>query len=353
MRVHAFAADALGAALRPFDYELPELSPYEVDVTVSHCGICHSDVHLIDNDWGISRYPLVPGHEIVGTVAATGSAVEQLRVGERVGIGWQSGSCLRCEWCVNGYENLCRRKALTCVGRHGGFADVVRTDSRFAFPIPERLDSAGAAPLMCAGVTVYAPMRRYGVRPHHHVGVVGIGGLGHLTLQFAHAMGCEVTAFSTSPGKREEAASFGADHFVVSRDPAQMRAVANNLDFIVATASAALPWTNYLEALRPNGTLALVSLPFRDEGDVVSVPASLLVTGQKSVRGSMTGGRAITQEVLAFAARHNIAAKTEIFAFAHVDDGVARVRSHAARYRVVLEHDATSPFSGDAEGAND
>ena len=231
----------------------------DVDVKVSHCGICHSDVHLIDNDWGISHYPLVPGHEIVGTVAATGEAVEQLNIGERVGVGWQSGSCLRCEWCLNGYENLCRSKVLTCVRRHGGFADFVRTDSRFTFSIPESLGSAGAAPLLCAGVTVYAPMRRYGVRPHHHVGVIGIGGLGHLALQFAHAMGCEVTAFSTNPEKKDDAAAFGADHFVMSRDPSQMRNAAQTLDFILSTATAPLPWTAYVEALRPNGTLTIVS----------------------------------------------------------------------------------------------
>jgi uncharacterized zinc-type alcohol dehydrogenase-like protein len=177
MQIRAFAAQAPGAELEPFDYELKKLGPYDVDVKVSHCGICHSDVHLIDNDWGISHYPLVPGHEIIGTVAATREEVEQLSIGERVGVEWQSGSCLRCEWCLNGYENLCQSKVLTCVRRHGGFADFVRTDSRFAFSIPESLGSAGAAPLLCAGVTVYAPLRRYGVRPHHHVGVVGIGGL--------------------------------------------------------------------------------------------------------------------------------------------------------------------------------
>jgi uncharacterized zinc-type alcohol dehydrogenase-like protein len=305
---------------------------------VSHCGICHSDVHLIDNDWNLSQYPLVPGHEIVGTVAATGPDVGQLSVGERVGVGWQSGSCLRCEWCLNGYENLCQSKVLTCVRRHGGFADFVRADSRFCFSIPESLDSAGAAPLMCAGATVYAPMRRYGVRPHHHVGVVGIGGLGHLALQFAHAMGCEVTAFSTSSEKKDDVAAFGADHFVMSRDPSQMRKAARTLDFILATASAPLSWTHYVEALRPNGTLTLLNrLSSKDEAGVVTAPASLLVAGQKSIAGSVTAGRAVTQEMLAFAARHGIAAKTEEFSFANINSAVHRVRSNAAHYRVVVK----------------
>ncbi|MGP8011097.1 MAG: NAD(P)-dependent alcohol dehydrogenase [Halobacteriota archaeon] len=338
MRIHAFAARAPKAALQPFDYEQDNPGPYDVDVKVSHCGICHSDVHLIDNDWNISHYPLVPGHEIVGTVAATGTAVEQLKIGERVGVGWQSGSCLRCEWCLNGYENLCQSKVLTCVQRHGGFADFVRTDSRFTFSIPESLDSAGAAPLLCAGVTVYAPMRRCGVRPHHHVGVVGIGGLGHLALQFAHAMGCEVTAFSMNPEKEGDAAAFGADHFVVSRDPAQMRRTVRTLDFILATATAPLPWTAYIKALRPNGKLTIVSrLSSNGEEGVVTAPASLLVAGQKSIAGSVTGGRAVTQEMLAFAARHDIAAKTELFSCADINSAVERVRNNAAHYRVVLE----------------
>jgi uncharacterized zinc-type alcohol dehydrogenase-like protein len=338
MQIRAFAAQAPGAELEPFDYELKKLGPYDVDVKVSHCGICHSDVHLIDNDWGISHYPLVPGHEIIGTVAATGEEVEQLSIGERVGVGWQSGSCLRCEWCLNGYENLCQGKVLTCVRRHGGFADFVRTDSRFAFSIPESLGSAGAAPLLCAGVTVYAPLRRYGVRPHHHVGVVGIGGLGHVALQFAHAMGCEVTAFSTNPEKKDDAAAFGADHFVMSRDPSQMRNAARTVDFILAAATAPLPWTAYVEALRPNGTLTIVSrLSSEAEAGVVSAPASLLVAGQKSIAGSVTGGRAVTQEMLVFAARHDIVAKTEVFSYADINSAVERVRNNAARYRVVLE----------------
>jgi len=338
MRIHAFAARAPAAPLQPFDYELHKPGPYDVDVKVSHCGICHSDVHLIDNDWDISHYPLVPGHEIVGTVAATGTAVEWLNLGERVGVGWQSGSCLRCEWCLNGYENLCQSKVLTCVRRHGGFADFVRTDSRFTFSIPESLDSAGAAPLLCAGVTVYAPMRRYGLRPHHRVGIAGIGGLGHLALQFAHAMGCEVTAFSTDPEKKSDAAAFGADHFVLNHDPAQMRTIERTLDFILATAAAPLQWTAYVKALRPNGNLTILSrLSSKGDEGVVSAPAALLVAGQKSIAGSVTGGRALTQEMLAFAARHDIAAKTEVFSCAEINSAVERVRNNAAHYRVVLE----------------
>ena len=338
MRIHAFAAQEPGAALQRFDYEPLQLGPYDVDVKVSHCGVCHSDVHLIDDDWNISRYPLVPGHEIVGAIAATGTEVEQLSIGQRVGVGWQSGSCLRCEWCLNGYENLCQNKVLTCVRRHGGFADFVRTDSRFAFEIPDTLDSAGAAPLLCAGVTVYAPMRRFGLRPDHHVGVVGIGGLGHLALQFAHAMGCEVTAFSTKPEKRDDAYTFGADHLVDSRDARQMRDTAHTLDFIVSTATGPLPWATYVRALRPNGHLTIVSpLTAKGEAGEVGAPASMLVSGQKSISGSVTGGRSVMQEMLAFAARNGIIARTEVFSHKDINRAVQRVRNSEAHYRVVLQ----------------
>jgi alcohol/geraniol dehydrogenase (NADP+) len=338
MHIQAFAAREPGAALHPFDYELGAPGPYDVDIEVSYCGVCHSDVHLIDNDWNISRYPLVPGHEIVGTVAAAGTEVEQLSIGQRVGVGWQSGSCLRCEWCMNGYENLCRNKVLTCVKRHGGFADYVRTDSRFAFTIPDSLDSAGAAPLLCAGVTVYSPMRRFGLRPNHRVGVVGIGGLGHLALQFAHAMGCEVTAFSTNPEKKDDAYTFGADHFVDSRDAKEMRATARTLDYIISTATVALPWSAYVEALRPNGELTIVSrLSSHGDKGSIGALAPILVAGQKSISGSVTGGRDAMREMLAFAARHHIAARSEVFSCEDLNGAVQRVRSNQARYRVVLQ----------------
>jgi uncharacterized zinc-type alcohol dehydrogenase-like protein len=338
MHIHAFAAREPGAALHPFDYELHKPGPYDVDIEVSHCGICHSDVHLIDNNWNISHYPLVPGHEIVGAVVAIGDKVERINVGQRVGVGWQSGSCLHCEWCLNGYENLCRHKVLTCVKRHGGFADFVRTDSRFAFSIPESLDSVGAAPLLCAGLSVYAPMRRFGLRPYHRAGVVGIGGLGHLALQFAHAMGCSVTAFSTNPEKEGDAFAFGADQFVNSRDVNEMRQIARTVDFMLSTADAPLPWSSYLEALRPNGQLTIVSrLSSQGEIGSVAVPAPVLVGGQKSISGSVTGGRDVMREMLAFAARHHIVAQSEVFSLTNVNAAVERVRNNEAHYRVVLE----------------
>jgi len=271
-------------------------------------------------------------------VKATGFNVEGLSIGQRVGVGWQSGSCLCCEWCLNGYENLCRKKVLTCVKRHGGFADFVRTDGRFAFAIPDSLDSASAAPLLCAGLTVYAPMKRIGLRPHDHVGIVGIGGLGHIALQFARAMDCEVTAFSTNPKKEEDSFAFGADHFVNSRNENEMQGTKRTLDFILLTASAPLPLSPYMEALRPCGNLTIVNrLNSRGEGGNIAVSAPVLVGGQKSISGSLTGGRDVMREMLAFAASHHIIARSEVFPQTDINGAVQRVRNNEAHYRVVLE----------------
>ena len=338
MSVHAYAALQPRAPLQPFDYKPRELAPFDVEIMISHCGVCHSDVHLIDNDWGISQYPLVPGHEVIGIVTALGTHVDRLSIGERVGVGWQANSCLQCEWCLSGYENLCQDKQLTCVGRPGGFADHICVDSRFTFPIPKSLDSAGAAPLLCAGVTIYSPMRRYSVQPCHRVGVVGIGGLGHLALQFAHRMGCEVTAFSTHPDKEDEAHAFGADLFVTSNDAIQMEKATRTLDFIFVTAIKPLPWEAYMKMLRPNGRLTIVSpMTSETETGVIAVPTSILVGGQKTISGSVIGGRGMMHEMLAFAARHRIVAQTEIFPFVEINQAIRRVRDGEARYRVVLQ----------------
>src|SRR5512139_2529524 len=222
MSFHAYAAHARKGPLVPFVYDPSPLGPHDVEIRITHCGICHSDVHLVDGDWGVGSYPMVPGHEIVGTVAALGPEARHLETGQRVGVGWQRGACLGCDLCGTGDENLCPRNEATCVDHHGGFADRIRVDGRFAFPIPDALASENAAPLLCGGATVYSPLRRW-VKPPMRVGVVGIGGLGHLALQFARAMGCEVTAISSSPDKAAEARGFGAHHFLATREPKGFR----------------------------------------------------------------------------------------------------------------------------------
>jgi len=331
MSFHAHAAHSKKSALKPFVYEPAPLGPHDVEIRITHCGICHSDVHLVDGDWGMGSYPMVPGHEIVGTVTALGPEVRHLEAGARVGVGWQRGACLVCDSCIAGDENLCASNVATCVGNYGGFADRVRLDGRFAFPIPEGLASENAAPLLCGGATVYSPLRRW-VKPSMRVGVVGIGGLGHLGLQFAAAMGCEVTAISSTPDKEAEARGFGAHHFLATREAKALRSAASSLDFILSTVFATPDWDALLGALRPNGVLCLVGAT----SEPLSVQAFTLLGGQKTVTGSAIGGRPAIREMLAFAARHGVAAKTQVRPLAEADAALGDVRQGRARYRIVL-----------------
>ena len=331
MTISAFAARAAKETLVPFTYEPAPLGPADVEVEISHSGICHSDLHLIDNDWSTSSYPLVPGHEIVGTVAAAG-AQATLAVGQRVGIGWQRSACLDCDLCRAGHENLCARQQATCVGHMGGFAQRIRTDSRFAFALPPSMDAAAAAPLLCGGATVYAPLRRWGVGAGARVGVIGIGGLGHLALRFLHAMRCQTTAFTSSPDKRDEALRLGAADAASSTHAGEIRGYAGRFDFLLCTVPARLDWITYLQTLRPNGVLCLVGAP----PGLLQIPASLLLTGQRAICGSDIGSPAAIREMLAFAAEHGIAAQVETAPMAEVNAALQRVRENRVRYRMVL-----------------
>lgn len=330
MTISCYAAMESGKALEPFEYEAKELGPKDVEIAISHCGVCHTDVHLIDNDWGISSYPLVPGHEIVGTVAALGSEVTALEIGQRVGVGGQSGACHECESCAKGQDIFCAEPVYTAVHDFGGFATSIHVDSRFAFPIPESISSETAAPLLCAGITTFTPLRRY-VNSTSKVGVIGVGGLGHMALQYAKAFGCEVTAFSTSPEKEKESKSMGADHFVNSKDVVQMEATAGTLDFILSTVSADLDWSGYLNALKPNGTICVVGV-----GETISIPAVPLIFGQKTITSSLIGNRSDFVEMLEFSARHNIAPKVEVMPIAEAEKAVSTVRSSRLGHRLVL-----------------
>ena len=334
VEIHGLAAHAAGAQLVPYRYEPGELAAHEVEVKISHCGVCHSDIHLIDNDWGNSKYPFVPGHEIVGTVSAVGTGVKDRMVGERVGIGWQSDSCGICEWCRQGDEHLCANCQGVCLGRNGGYADAVRVNSRFAIPVPDGLDSENVAPLLCAGITVYSPLRKHGVGPFSRVGVVGIGGLGHLGLQFAKAFGAEVTALSTSKDKEAEARELGATGFVNTRDTAELKKVAGSFDLVLSTVSADQDWQALVNSLRPKGTLCIVGVP----PSPITLQAFPMISGQRSVAGSPIGSPRDLHEMLDVAARHNVKAVTERFAMAKANDAIAKVKKGKVRYRAVLEN---------------
>lgn len=325
---------AAGAELLPFRYDPGQLGLQEVEIAISHCGVCRSDIHLISNDWGTSHFPFIPGHEIIGIVTAMGADVRSLKMGQRVGLGWQADSCGQCEWCTRGMENLCPASVATCVHRHGGYADRVRANARFVIPIPEALDSEHAAPLLCGGITVYNPMRTHGINPSSRVGIVGIGGLGHLAIQFARVFGAEVTAFSTSAAKEGEARGLGAHNFVNTRESKAVKEVAGTQDFILSTINADQDWGVYIQTLRPTGTLCFVGVP----PSPVSVHAFPLVAGLRSISGNPTGSPYRLREMLDVAARHGVKAQTERFPMAKANEAIERVKKNKVRYRAVLEN---------------
>ena len=333
-QIRGLAAHAAGAELLPFRYEPGNLGSREVEIGISHCGICHSDLHLIANDWGISQYPFVPGHEIIGNVTAVGPEVHSLTVGQRVGLGWQSNSCGECEWCAKGLENLCPQMEATCVRRHGGYADRVRANARFVFPIPEPLSSEQAAPLLCGGITVYSPLRSHEINPSSRVGIIGIGGLGHMAIQFARVFGAEVTAFSTSAEKEREALQLGAHRFVNTRESRALKEVAGSLDFVLSTVNADQDWSVYVQALRPAGSLCFVGVPPKP----VTLQAFPLIAGMRAITGSPIGSPARVREMLDVAARHGVKAMTQSFPMASVNDALAKVKKNKVRYRAVLEN---------------
>jgi len=333
--VRAWAAMEPGGALVPYEYETGPLGRDEVEVAVRYCGICRSDLAMIDDDWEISRYPLVPGHEIVGEVVAAGPGVTGVRVGETVGIGWYSGSCNRCVRCLSGRHNLCGEAEGVIVGRHGGFAERVRCREPWAVPIPAGVDPRTAGPLFCGGITVFAPIVELGVSPLDRVGVVGIGGLGHMAVRFLAAWGCHVTAFTTSPEKADAAREMGAHEVVGTRDVAALDALAGTLDVVLVTVHAPLDWDRYVAALAPGGRLHLLGgVP-----DPVPVRAFSLITASRAISGSPVGSPPVIARMLEFAARHGIAPVTEPFPMSRVNEALDHLRAGRARYRVVLEAD--------------
>jgi len=332
---NAYAAKSAKGPLEPFSFNPGELGPEEVEIKVTHCGLCHSDLSMLDNEWGMTNYPLIPGHEVVGTVSALGEEAKGLKIGQKVGLGWFSHSCLSCHECLSGDHNLCSTAQGTIVGRHGGFADRVRAQWTWVRPLPEGLDMAKTGPLLCGGVTVFAPLLIYDVPATSRVGVIGIGGLGHMALQFTNKWGCEVHAFTTSDSKEAEAKKLGA-HFVHNtKQPDTLKKLARSLDVIISTINAPLDVSGLLDTLKPKGHLHTVGAILKP----LEVPAFSLILGQKTVGGSPTGSPVVIDEMLEFSARHSIAPITETFPMSKVNDALERLRSGKARYRIVLVND--------------
>ena len=316
------------------DIDLGPLGIEEVEVAVEHCGVCHSDVSVLNNEWGISQFPAVLGHEVVGRVTAVGTATKGVKVGQQVGVGWTAASCMHCRQCLSGDHHLCVQAQPTILGHRGGFASRVRCHWAWAIPLPEELKYAEAGPLLCGGITVFNPLVLY-ARPTSHVGIVGIGGLGHMAVKFADAYGCDVTAFTSSESKFEEARGFGAKHVVSSRDSAAIKKLAGTIDLLIVTANAPLDWDAMIGTLAPNGRMHVVgAIP-----EPIPVAVFQLIFGQRSVSGSPTGSPVGIGMMLEYAARHDVAPQTEHFPMSRINEAFQRLEAGKARYRIVLDAD--------------
>jgi uncharacterized zinc-type alcohol dehydrogenase-like protein len=331
--IHGWMTTAANAPLKLTTLDAGPLGADEVEVAVKYCGVCHSDLSMVRNEWHNALYPLIPGHEIIGTVTALGANARGLRIGQAVGIGWTAESCMHCQRCLSGNQVLCNEAVPTIVGHHGGFADKVRAHWAWTIPLPEGIDQASAGPLLCGGMTVFKPLLEYRILPTARVGVVGIGGLGHLAVKFAAAWGCEVTAFTSNLGKTDEARGFGAHHVVASGDVKALHAVAGSLDLLIVTVNAAMDWNALIETLDKRGRMHVVGVV----PEPIPVPAFALISGQRDVSGSPTGSPADITQMLTFAARHNIRPQVEHFAMADVNAALAHLQAGKARYRVVLD----------------
>jgi uncharacterized zinc-type alcohol dehydrogenase-like protein len=325
------------AAKQPMVLETVDVGPLgaeEVEVAVEHCGLCHSDVSVFNNEWGISQYPAILGHEVVGHVTALGSNTKGLKVGQRVGVGWYLGSCMHCHQCMSGNHHLCPQVQATIIGHRGGFATHIRSHWAWTIPLPETLNFAEAGPLLCGGITVFSPLAMY-AKPTDRVGIIGIGGLGHMAVKFAAVYGCDVTAFTSSESKFDEAQGFGANHAVSTKDSAAITKLGGSFDLLISTVNVKLDWDAMIGTLAPNGRLHVVGAVV----EPIPVSAFALILQQRSVSGSPTGSPVGIATMLDFAARHNITPQNEHFPMSNINEAFARLESGKARYRIVLDAD--------------
>jgi uncharacterized zinc-type alcohol dehydrogenase-like protein len=341
MRVNAYAAPAAGQPLAPTTIERREVGGNDVLIEILYAGICHSDIHTVNGDWGPQPFPVVPGHEIVGTVAAVGADVAKYKVGDRVGVGCMVNSCGQCTNCRNGDEQYCLDGMVpTYAGpdrdgttTQGGYSTHVVVDADYVLSVPETMDAAAAAPLLCAGITTYAPLRRWGAGRGKKVAVVGLGGLGHMAVKIAHALGAEVTVLSQSLKKQEDGLRLGADAYHATSDPETFQHLAGAFDLIINTVSAPIDPDAYLGLLAVDGTLVNVGAP----AEPLSLNVFSLIGARRSFAGSMIGGIALTQEMLDFCAERGIGAEVEVIAADQVNEAHQRVLASDVRYRFVID----------------
>ncbi len=340
-KAKAYAANSRSSPLEVTTIPRRDVSQADVQIEILFCGICHSDLHMVRDEWGGTVYPIVPGHEIVGRATNVGTAVTKFKRGDLVGIGCLVDSDGTCKQCKAGYENNCPNQVLTynSPDRHlggvtyGGYSDSVVVDERFVLRIPSNLDLAGAAPLLCAGITTYSPMRHWGVGQGKKVGIVGLGGLGHMGVKFARAFGAHVVVFTTSPSKQEDALRLGAHEVVISRNETEMQQHAGTFDFILDTVSARHDIDAYLDLLAPNGNVTLVGAP----PEPLSVSAFSLIPGRRSLSGSNIGGIAETQEMLDFCGAHNITSDVEVIAIHDLNNAYERLLKSDVKYRFSID----------------
>lgn len=340
-RVNAYAAPSEAAPLEKTVIERREVGPHDILIDIAFAGICHSDIHTVRGDWGPKSYPLAPGHEIAGTVAAVGDAVTRHRVGDRVGVGCMVNSCGECRQCLRGQEQFCTEGAVFTYGSidrdgtvtQGGYSQQVVVTEDFVVRIPDALPLDAAAPLLCAGITTYSPLRRGGVGPGSRVAVVGMGGLGHMGVQIAHALGAEVTVLSQTLNKKDDGLRLGADRYFATSDPETFTELRGSFDLILNTVSAAIDLRDYLSLLDVDGTMVCVGLP----PEKLPLAINALINGNRSIAGSNIGGIAETQEMLDFCAEHGLAAEIEVIPASDINTAYDRVLASDVRYRFVID----------------
>jgi uncharacterized zinc-type alcohol dehydrogenase-like protein len=341
LETKGYAAMTAKAALTPFSFERREVGPHDILITITHCGICHSDIHQARDEWGGSIFPMVPGHEIVGTVARVGAEVKTFKTGDRAGVGCFVDSCRSCASCREGLEQYCEKgMLLTYSGRdqaghitQGGYSTQIVVDAQYALRIPQALSAAGAAPLLCAGITTYSPLRHWGVGKYHKLAVVGLGGLGHMAVKIARALGTEVTVLSTSEKKRQDALRLGANHFEVTSQPGTFAKLQRHFDFIIDTVSAPHDYNALVDLLKTDGTLILVGAPEKP----TPLEPFPLILHRRSIAGSVIGGIRETQEMLDFCAEHKIESDVEVIPIQKVNDAYERVLRGDVRFRFVID----------------
>ena len=341
MKVHGYAAQSAKTALAPYSFERRELGDNDVLVEIQYCGICHTDIHQVSDEWGGSIFPMVPGHEITGIVSKTGSKVTRYKIGDKVGVGCFVNSCRKCDACKKNLEQYCTDGMVTTYNgtekdgtiTQGGYSNRIVVDENYVLRIPDSLPLDKAAPLLCAGITLYSPLMHWKAGPGKKVAIIGLGGIGHMGVKIAHALGAEVTVLSHSLKKQEDGKKLGADYFYATSDPETFEKLKGHFDLIINTVSAELDWNQYLELLALDGSMVVVGIPEKQ----TSVGAFPLVAGRRSLAGSLIGGIKETQEMLDFCAKNNIASEIELIPIQKVNEAYKRILNSDVRYRFVID----------------